>query len=293
MYNFPWSTPFLQAGLCAHYTIRNTYLQAEALLDNQKNFKYQVKVIHPFYGGDLYCGLEDNRLQVFNWSSVPSALNEGARSWNINWQSPLFLRASKVNIGFFHLWNDRFNKDQIGEQGIVHFQCEHSLTKKQILVFTWQERWDIGVWESSGAHFSNRTDNHKRVIAIGAKSEEVGLGSFSWLVQMSIGNDNHINGLLSSCKQKFRLRYLPGTWIIDCQFYQIKDYANRMYLVQADWPGTMIQTAYSGDGIRAQINWKFPFAKNIDLSCSLGKKWQFSPLINRSFFGLLALQMRV
>lgn len=293
LYGFSWSTPFLQAGLSAHYTIRNTYLQAEALLDNQKNFKYQIKLIHPFYGGDLYCGLDDNRLQSFNWGTVPGTLNEGARSWNINWQSPLFLRASKVNIGFFQMRNGYFKKDQLAEQGVLQFRCEHALTKKQVLIFTWQERWDNGVWESSGEHFSKRMDNHKRVFAIGAKSEEVGLGSFSWLVQMSIGKDNRMNGLLSSCKQKFRLRYLPGNWIIDCQFYQIKDYANRMYLVQSDWPGTMMQTAYSGDGIRAQINWKFPIHKNIDLSCFLGNKWQFSPVFSRSFFGLLALQMRV
>lgn len=293
VFDFSWKSPFMQAGVCGHYTFRNTYVQAECVIDNYQNFKYQIRLIRPFYGGDLYVGFDDCSRQVFNFISLPTALNASARYWNMNWQSPFFLKSSKVNIGCSYQQNDRLLKDEPFAQGIVYFRCERALTKKQTMVFTCQERWDMGVWGIETAHFPNRSDNHRRVVAIGAKSEELGLGTFSWLVEMSLGKAQAINGVLSSCKQKFRLRHIPGTWNIECQFYQIKDYQNRMYLLHEDWPGTMIQTAFSGDGIRGQISWKFPFSKSMDFSCYLGKKWQFSPMARQSLYGLLSIQLRV
>ncbi len=290
---FSRQRPLMQSGLCGHATIFRTYFQAEILWDNFNNMKGQLKMVHPFYGGDLYLSVDDFSQQQFNLISSPSALTPRSRSININWQSPLFLKSCKVNVGGYYKCATILRKDEASAQSVLHLRCERALSKKQMLVFTWQERWDYGVWSPTMDYFPKREDFHSRYITVGAKSEETGLGAFSWFVEMSLSNGNKVDGVLSSCRQKFRLRHVPGTWNVECLFYQIKEYQNRMYLLREEWPGSLIQTAYYGDGLQTQISTKVPFFKHADVSLFLGKKWQFSPSVIHTSYLLVSIQIRV
>lgn len=286
----PAKTILVQAGLCGAFQFKKAYVQTELVADNFSNLKYNLKLIYPFFSGDLYISWDDASRQYESRAPSTSFVVDGSRALLVNWQSPTFLRASKVSIGLFMEKEHLLQPMAYDAINRFNIRLERALSKKQSVVLSWQERYDLGTWIDKGNNFPARENRCRRVLGFSAKSDEVGFGTFSFQLHVSLSENNMPTGVLSSCSQRFRSAYLPGNWQIDLLAFQIKSYDNRMYILRQEWPGSFLNTSYSGDGMQGQVSCKIAVNRNCDFIIFLGRKRFLSSLDKSMSYLMLSFQ---